>query len=351
MRGATKLGLLAYSTNTGLGVQTQEFAEHMQPDRVLLVDLSAMNHVTVHPERFAAFERVESHNFPGECHIGKFLKGLDVIFVCETPLNYDLFSEARRLGVKTILQPNHEFNDYYRRPTAPHPDLFALPSPWHYDDLPYKNKRLLNVPVATEKLTRHPGDRPFRRFLHVAGRPAVHDRNGTLQTIAAFRRVKREDIRLTVKVQTTFHVEYLAAAGTDARISIDATDPLNYWDIYQGYDCLIMPRKYGGLCLPMQEALGCGIPVIMTDVSPNTEVLPPWWLVSATKTGEFMTRTMIDIFTADERALAAKIQGLCELDAQAAAGEYLAARNLGDALSWQRLAPVYEAVIEEVVRG
>ena len=350
MGGSTnpRLGLLAYSTNTGLGIQTQEFAEHMRPDRILLVDLSKLNHAEQHSERFRDFECVTTRGFPTERDVEAFLAGLDVVFVCETPLNYNLFSRARRRGIKTILQPNHEFNDYYQRSNLPLPDLFALPSPWHFDDLPYANKRLLPVPVATEKLRPHEGSN-FRRFLHMAGRPAVHDRNGTLETIEAFKRVKCSDATLTVRVQGRGE-EYRAAAE-DPRIAIDTADIPNYWEAYQGFDCLVLPRKYGGLCLSMQEALGSGIPVIMTDTSPNSEVLPEKWLTQATKTGEFMTRAMIDIHTADVAALAAKLDELCGLTAAEAEIHFSRARRFRDAWSWDAMKVEYRAVIAEITHG
>lgn len=347
MDAGIRLGLLAYSTNTGLGVQTLEFAEHMRPDRILLVDLSRLNHTEQHPERYKDFQCICTSGFPTERDIARFLQGLDVVFVCETPLNYNLFAQARRRGVKTILQPNHEFNDYHQRPTLPLPDLFALPSPWHYDDLPYENKRLLNVPVATEKLPQHPGDRPFRRFLHVAGRPAVHDRNGTRETIEAFKMIWCQDATLTIRVQGGGE-EYRECAAGDPRITIDSTDIPNYWEAYQGFDCLVLPRKYGGLCLPMQEALGSGIPVIMTDTSPSCDVLPRCWLCEADRAGEFMTRTMIDIDVADTVDLAAMIDWFCSLGPATAARVYEQARDLGEALSWDRQAPVYREVFREV---
>lgn len=344
-----RVGLLAYSTNTGLGIQTHEFARHLDPARILLVDLSALNHAEQHPERYDGFDVLSVAGFPTASDIDRFLDGLDVVFVAETPLFYDLFARARARGVKTILQPNHEFNDYYARPHLPLPDLFGLPSVWHYDDLPYENKMHLPVPVALDRLPRNGGSR-FRRFLHIAGRPAVHDRNGTAETIAAFRAVTCPGATLTVRVQGGGE-EYRAMAGGDGRIMVDDRDMPRYGDAYRGFDVLVLPRKYGGLCLPMQEALGSGMPVIMTDVSPNDAMLPPEWLVPATHTGEFMTRTTIDIHTADVPALTDRLETFCALDEDQAAYEFAAARTLGAALSWDRLAPLYRAVLAEVARG
>ena len=88
----------------------------------------------------------------------------------------------------------------------------------------------------------------------------------------------------------------------------------NTSDLYKDFDALILPRRYAGLCLPTNEALMSGLPVIMTDISPNNQLLPKEWLVKSRKTGEFKTRTMIDIFSVDIRELAKKIDWLVKQD-------------------------------------
>jgi hypothetical protein len=45
----------------------------------------------------------------------------------------------------------------------------------------------------------------------------------------------------------------------------------------------------------------------MTDISPNNQVLPSDWLVASHKVDELMTRTMLDVYSADPIELAAKI--------------------------------------------
>lgn len=346
MPNGTRLGLLAYSSNTGLGIQTHEFAVHMKPDRVMLVDLSAHKKVTQHPERYVDFDRVDVRGLPQDKDIRRFLDGLDLIFVCETPLNYGLFRVAQAMGVKVVLQPNHEFNDYLTQQKLPVPDLFGLPSPWHYDDLPFENKILLPVPVARERFEVRE-DGPFRRFLHIAGRPAIYDRNGTMETIKAFKLVQG-DVTLTVRVQGGGD-KYRAAAEGDSRINIDSTDVPDYWKVYEGFDCLIMPRKYGGLCLPMQEALAAGLPVIMTDVSPNNKVLPLDWLALAPRVGTFQARTVLDLHEADVDALAAKLQDFAGAGRARAEETGARAREMGRELSWEKLAPLYRETFQRVV--
>jgi len=68
-----------------------------------------------------------------------------------------------------------------------------------------------------------------------------------------------------------------------------------------------MPRRYGGACLPMNEALAAGLPVIMTDVDPNNKILPKEWLVSASKKTEFMARIMITVYESNIQELADRL--------------------------------------------
>jgi glycosyltransferase involved in cell wall biosynthesis len=95
---------------------------------------------------------------------------------------------------------------------------------------------------------------------------------------------------------------------SDHRVKFDFSDASDQAELYTRVDALILPRRYGGLCLPMNEALLSGLPVIMPDCSPNNDVLPERWLVPGTVKGQFMTRTMIDLFQVlnDARALGAE---------------------------------------------
>jgi glycosyltransferase involved in cell wall biosynthesis len=129
-------------------------------------------------------------------------------------------------------------------------------------------------------------------------------------------------------------------------LRIDSGDVLNYWDNYD-QDVLIMPRRFGGLCLPVNEALGAGMPVIMPSISPNNLWLPSDWLVPATKTGSFMARTRIDIHETDPRELAAKIDQFATDTAFFNAAQKQA-RDMAEGLSWTALKPMYNKVLGEL---
>src|SRR6202000_2370555 len=92
------------------------------------------------------------------------------------------------------------------------------------------------------------------------GRPAIFDRNGTPDVMGALRHVK-SDIRLTLKCQDTSYLRQLRMASQvppNVEIVTDSSDTRDYWDNYHNGDVMILPRRYGGLCLPAKESLGAG---------------------------------------------------------------------------------------------
>jgi hypothetical protein len=54
----------------------------------------------------------------------------------------------------------------------------------------------------------------------------------------------------------------------------------------------------------MNEALISGLPVFMTNISPNNTILPQEWLAASQKHDEFKARTIIDVYNADPKHLA-----------------------------------------------
>ena len=84
--------------------------------------------------------------------------------------------------------------------------------------------------------------------------------------------------------------------------------------MYFGFDLMVLPRRYAGLCLPMNEALLSGLPVFMTNISPNNNVLPSDWLVDAQIIDQFKAKTLIDVYGANPRQLAEMVDDYIESD-------------------------------------
>ena len=70
---------------------------------------------------------------------------------------------------------------------------------------------------------------------------------------------------------------------------------------------MVLPRRYAGLCLPMNEALMSGIPVFMPRVSPNTTVLPDEWTLEAEKIDRFKAKAIVGVWAINPKSLAKRI--------------------------------------------
>lgn len=356
-----KLGLIARADNSGLGIQTFEFYRHMQPAKTLVVDISMLNRNKIYPEKYPDARVI--HGFPTKGDLEAFLDGLDCVFVAEAPYNFELYTLARERGIKTAVQYNYEFFDWFANPELPRPDLLIAPSLWHYaeiDQFCQANQiqhAYIHSPVARDKL-------PFRQinqareFLHVVGRAASHDRNGTKTVINAALHT-RTPAKIIIHFQgeqglphqTTHTIEdyrEMIEAVDSPNLIMQQSDFENYEDIYKRGDVLLLPRRYGGNCLPMNEALSVGMPAIMTDIEPNKRFLPHHWLIPAGKIGEFSPRTVIDIFEADPRHLAKAIDRFYRMTEAEFLNENARASNLAESISWDSLKWRYQHRLEEL---
>ncbi len=341
-----RLGLIARADNSGLGVQTWEFHRAMQPDHTLVIDVGHMHDRAGHCNKRTFRDRYPNAVFhqgwiPPEHLVRDFLHGLDAVFTCETGYHPHFFDIARQMGVRTVLQPNFEFLD-----RNDSPDVWAAPSLWRYDEIPTP-KQYLPVPIATDRFNNSDCSTIMNsEFLHVVGRPAVHDRNGTLDLLRALTYV-RSEIKVTIRCQDDGYVGGLIAqhnlrTPNNVTLVLESADVDNYWDMYTG-GTLIMPRRFGGLCLPVNEALGAGMPVIMPDISPNNCWLPSQWLVPAAQKTEFTAKQTVTVSGCNVQALASKIEQFADADF------YRRARHEADilarGLSWDVMKPEYEKVL------
>jgi hypothetical protein len=338
-----KVGLIARAEDRGLGIQTWEFHRHMAPDRTLLVDMGDLARgFAMHPERYpdATVAPFANGQLPQRL-VRDWLAGLDVVFTAETLYDWRLADWARAAGCATVVQVNPEF---YRHATdpLPHPTVWWAPSPWRIATLPAENTRLVPVPVAADRFAMRVPERADRlRVLHVAGHRAAGDRNGTLQLLQSLRYVRQpmvlrlltQDSRLP-RTRPGGHVEVHAEAGGRP----------NYWDLYADADVLALPRRYGGLCLPVQEAMASGLAVVMTDTAPND-----WWptlRVQCRAHSSLNTATgKVPMMAADPRDLGRQLDRLAQVPELLLDLQEQALRWAEDH-SWQALRPRYIAELE-----
>lgn len=359
---SVRIGLIARMDNTGLGNQTKAFYDHMKPHKTLVVDMQDHNGNKQFPERYpdATFVR----GLLNRGNIDEWLVDLDVIFVAEAPYNYYLYECARQRGIKIAVQYNYEFLDWAKYPELPLPDLLIAPSTWHYDDV----QALCEARGIKHIYLHCPVDRalvPFRMikqaktFLHIVGRPAAHDRNGTKIAIEASKYIK-SDAKILLHFQAeqglghqltdsfADYEQYIAQYGNKNNLIVRQQDYPEYGDIYNDGDVMVLPRRYGGNCLPLNEAISVGMPVIMPNISPNNELLPDTWLVTGKWDGSFEPRTVIDLYATSPIMLARKIDEFYQMSASEFSRETQEANAIADDISWETLQPQYQEALEDL---
>lgn len=286
----SKLGVIVRTDHSGLAYQSQALARMLKADKTLEVS--------------------DGEDIPSFAKFEEFLKDLDCMITAETPYTYDAWNWARLLGVKTFCQPNWEFFDGLVQPNMPHPDTYFMPSYWMLEEMQQRFPNTIYLPPPTieddfkEVRQKNLSRKGKRRFVHIIGRNAIYDRNGWGSIMEALP-LAQSDFELVVFSQQEM------TGYSDPRVKYHVYDVEDQTDLYNDFDALILPRRYGGLCLPMNEALISGLPVIMTEMSPNNKILSEEWLVPATMTAQFEGRATIDVYSANPLELAKIIDRLC----------------------------------------
>jgi glycosyltransferase involved in cell wall biosynthesis len=235
---------------------------------------------------------------------------------------------------------NAEFYDHIVYPEFEMPDLIIMPSVWKLDEIrnhaESRGTKVVQIhhPVDRDEIRYVP--RTGKQFMHVAGTPASFDRNGTWEFLQACPNG-------IVAVQNDELARHIAMRYSQAQIYPNMPDP-NI--MLQTGDILVLPRKYGGNCLVLNEALASGMPVIMTDISPNNHLLPPEWLVPAHVTGTFTPRTEVQVHTVDVPALFAKLEWMRDQDIVQMSKQ---ASDIADTISWTALKQTYINALESIL--
>ena len=301
-----RLGIIARSDNTGLGNQTRELVKMLNPDKILLIDSRSFNGNKQHPGWYSDYQVIRSNGFPRGTEISAFLRDVDVVLSCETFYSTNFANYAKNKNVKTVLQYNYEFLENISKADAPLPDMFLAPSLWNLDKMIelFGDRTIIkHLPPPTDAslfagVRENNMSKNHNRLLHIGGRKAARDRNGT-ETVIEMLKYSKADYELVIKTQTPLDIKC-----DDPRLTIDTGNPENREEMYDGYDAMLLPRRYAGLCLPMNEALISGLPVFMTNLMPNSAVLPPEWLIKSEKIDQFRAKSMIDVYAGDPEHLA-----------------------------------------------
>ena len=301
------LGIIARSDNTGLGNQTRELVKMLNPDKILLIDSEHFNGNEQHPEWYQDYNVTTTlSGFPTKQELIEFLRNIDVVLSCETFYRQDFLHYAKRRGIKTILQYNFEFLLNMSNPDAELPDVLLAPSLWNIEQIEKMVNgrcRVIHLPPPTdstlfENVRQNNMSKDHNRLLHVGGKFAAKDRNGT-QTVLEMLKYSKASYELVITTQ-----KFPELNLKDSRVTLNNSNPENREELYNGFDAMLLPRRYAGLCLPMNEALISGLPVFMTDISPNNLMLPKEWLIKSEHINIFQAKSLINVYDGNPEHLA-----------------------------------------------
>lgn len=336
-----KLGLFgARANNTGLSVQTAEFFRHMRPDRTVVVDMGDACRQAMHLDRFPGAEVVK-YTAITEDQMRRFLTGLDVVYMAETSYDDRFYGLARQMGVRTVVHVNWEFCRWKLDLRLPRPDLFLAPSSWHLNDFP-EPRALLPFPVARDRLPFMPRTK-VETILHVVGTGTAADRNGTRLLLESLQWVAHP-CRILIRSQVRIG---LGKRHWPAHVQVDnvVADVEDYWQVYDGADALVLTRRYGGLCLVINEAAALGLPVIVTDREPERRWFPAAARVPAMRPQPLRTPVgRVDAVQANPRGIADRLNALLA-DPGLVAEMSAASDAYAESISWDRLAEPFRAVL------
>lgn len=337
-----KVGLIARGEDRGLGTMTREWARNFPPDRTLLVIPIGVRAAGL-ATHLSWYDNPTCLDFDGELNervVKDWLTGLDVVYTAETFYDWRMVGWARELGVKTVC---HVMPEYFR-PDWPEPDAWWNPTPYRQNALPNRC-RVVPVPVPLDRFSGPRRQEEVPTWLHSAGARAPADRNGTMVFLQALSHLRNRH-RVIVRIQGE-RIQY-PQAGPQVEVEMHTTPLEDYWRLFDQGDVMVMPRRYGGLCLPVNEAMGAGLAVVMPKVVPNL-----WWPIipvdAEIETHMDNAAGSIPIAQTNPVELAALMDELAEhpeqISEHRAAAWHWARDN-----SWAKLRPTIEAELAAVCR-
>lgn len=257
-----RLGLVTRCDDSGLGSLSQDFYKYLEPDKVLTVYGKYNNH----PERYAG-AIVCNQGMPSLQQIKDFIRDIDVLITFETPYNWNLISEAKKVGVRTIIIPNYEWTT--NNPPV-EPDLWLCPSKLDLKIFKEEGRTAdyLPIPIDRTKI-------PFKlrtvaeKFVFNNGHGGSLGRNSAKEMVEAIARIPASSgaefiIRSQVNIDSMIRLPHM-------RFEFGETPKDK---LFEEGDVFVFPHKFDGLSLPIQEAMAAGMPVITTDFFPFNEILP-----------------------------------------------------------------------------
>ncbi len=342
-----RLGLIVRTDAGGLAAQSKDFHDWLRPSSTLVVSLGpdARGSNFVYAWNGQTSTRVRPRRpIVNKKDINNFLSNVDVVLTLETFYGREIQLEAQRRGIRTVRYVNPELF----RPEQP-TDKLVIPTYWRQDlvrgatVIPPGIRAPEGKAVARETFKKHP-------VVLCLSAPAMKDRNGVLATIDAFKLVDKPCHLIFRNVDARTEA-LIATADWKHTSVIDNKIYKDRWAQYRdNADFVVLPRRYGGNCLPMFEAAACGLPIVSTELSPQSSWIARDLLCKLDSAQWVaMVGGHVEVFSPSIESLANRISWLLEDDhrLKQASLENLALAKSHD---WQWVAGLWQDLLSGPLR-
>lgn len=368
MTQGLRVGSLVYHVWQGLGVLAKSFYDAGVVTHPVIVTRSSLD--WKRPPQKDWYPADTPKQPIGRIHATQVVEywrrhDVGVALFFETPFDWGLLRECRRVGIRTALMPMHECT-----PTKiPHePDAWLCPSLLDYcvfarqDQERYQKDmdRVIHlenypqfgdgdgrrkchyvpVPVDVDKVPWKKRER-CQVFVHNAGHGGLKGRNGTQELVKAMEFVK-SGARLSIATQSRGEVR----ATRNIEV-IEGTLP--YESLFKDGDCFVFPEKFNGLSLPLQEARASGMLVMCGDRFPMNAWLPrePLIPVAGYRKNKIGPPYLeFDEALVEPRDIAATMDVWYDKDISEYSEQ---GREWAERMSWANLKPKYLEVLESLL--
>ena len=320
------VGAIVRNANSGLGNLSWDFYRHGLIQKCLIVPENNGEHEF--PERFGNNTRVATGPRFSKRDLDWLLDGIDSLLIFESPYQPFVFRIAKEKGVKTFFMPMHEARiDFH----GSNPDVVLCVSDLEMEKNYPGEKIRINVPVDTEKVKWRLREKA-EVFVHNAGHGGIGGRNGTSELVNCIPDIK-SDLSIIIRSQGIhFDIE-------DDRVDFRYENVKNYWDLWKEGDVFVLPDKFSGLSLPLQEAFASGMLIITTDRHPLNKWLPTAPMIPVKKLGVWNN---IEMALFDPEDIAKTLDAWYNKDIK----EYsLLGKAFAEENSWKKLLPKYKEIL------
>jgi glycosyltransferase involved in cell wall biosynthesis len=256
--------VVAHKDDTGFGRMAMDMRSVLGIGRHLVIPSERLTDHPLHLESEVFLDPKAP-----EARVAELLEGLQgIIFFERYNWHPELLATARRMGVRSVCVPMWEWFAG-QAPQWQICDLFICPNQFSLEivrSYGWKNSIHLPWPLDLKRFPTRAIVGPARLFVHNAGLVDRDDRKGTRDTIRAFMKVKRKDIKLLVRIQKETELP-----DFDGRVEVCFGNLSNPADLYRQGDVAIQPSKMEGIGFMVLEAVVSGLPVLTLNYPPMNE--------------------------------------------------------------------------------